>query len=32
VGAAGALRFLGTPVSADALLGAVRDVLAECDR
>lgn len=27
---AGALRFLGKPVSADALLATVRDVLAEC--
>ena len=27
---AGALRFLGKPVSPEALLGTVRDVLAEC--
>jgi FixJ family two-component response regulator len=32
VGEAGALRFLGKPVSPDALLGAVRDVLAECEQ
>ena len=27
---AGAMRFLGKPVSPETLLGAVRDVLAEC--
>jgi two-component system, chemotaxis family, chemotaxis protein CheY len=30
VAEAGALRFLGKPVSPESLLGAVRDVLAEC--
>lgn len=30
VAEAGALRFLGKPVSAETLLGTVRDVLAEC--
>jgi two-component system chemotaxis response regulator CheY len=30
VAEAGALRFLGKPVSLESLLGTVRDVLAEC--
>ena len=30
VAEAGALRFLGKPVSPESLLGTVRDVLAEC--
>ena len=30
VAEAGALRFLGKPVSAETLIGTVRDVLAEC--